>query len=1086
MKTKFFTLLLLIGSTTIFAQPWQTTIGNAVPPGAFLGTTNNQPLNFRTNNVQRAHINGNRVETIGGYTINANGFMGLGENSVAPAHPNGVWNDFGPFSLLHLNGSGTEVRPSGFRPWMQTGITLTDNHDLSYFGLRKVDTGLEKTETVIAWSDNPLSPSGPDDMVFRFFYPGNGNTNISSSLDNPGDIDGRHIARFTGKGEMGLGATFGDPAVLATYVRPASLLHMSVIEHHEAFLQITQQMGTGETVYDGLRLGIMSGTTINSSEPPCFLRWQEITPFIIQTDWNTSSGGLSTGNGERLRISSINAPGVPHPVGIQNNTTRVSISHSGNNEVSEPRSLLHMGYNTSPSGDGWRNWMDVGMFLNNGSDNMYVGLKKQKSGINDRYDAVVNWGDNQIASPGIGPDNLRFIFTSTIGNDNPPANSNDGLEIARMEPSVATTLAAPNFGMMGIGDFSPSGPNTAVTNVVNAKLDIDGDLRIRTVSERDDLTRVLVIDPDDHNRVHWRSMASLGGNVTANNGLSINPANNVQLGQTYSGTPAYSGVAELLNDREVPLKDNNILFSMANDKEKNMVVISSNGINENAALIVEDNLHRNAAHIIKDFNGIPQTGDNFALESYIRDYTSSTGAYFFGIKGQANGSNPLTPIRAGGLYGNAVGNYENYGVFVKQTNNNVYGNQGGRFEVIGNGNNFQRGVEGRAMGVSNENTGGKFIANNGTVNYGVWASAPSIGSNRAGYFVGLAESTVTGILSSDKMFKINVANIEKATDVLRKLKPHTYNMDVTHYPQFNFEDRLQYGFIAQEVAEVLPALVHDSYMPSELDSLGNEISPAVSYKSLNYNAFIPITVQAVNEISEKLDKATLSDQTVKTNVQSLTNSLDKVKQMRGVTYEWSNAAQNNMSLDSLPHIGFIAQEIAAIEPLLTFVDDSSLVHVNYDRVAPLLVESVKELDVKILAKDSLINHLQDEINTIKECLRSANICYGEGNRTMNNEGNNNENSKSIELVNTNSIILDQNLPNPFAESTVINYNIPAEVIEAKLLFYDLNGRIIKELIIDERGESKLTVYGTNLKTGVYTYSLIADGELIATKKMVKK
>ncbi|MCC7333340.1 MAG: tail fiber domain-containing protein, partial [Flavobacteriales bacterium] len=214
--------------------------------------------------------------------------------------------------------------------------------------------------------------------------------------------------------------------------------------------------------------------------------------------------------------------------------------------------------------------------------------------------------------------------------------------------------------------------------------------------------------------------------------------------------------------------------------------------------------------------------------------------------------------------------------------------------------------------------------------------------------------------------------------------------------------------------------------------------------------------------------------------------LDKVKQMRGVSYEWSNDAQNNMNLDSLQHIGFIAQEVAAIEPLLTFVDDSSLVHVNYDRVAPLLVESVKELDDKILAKDSIINHLQNEINTIKECLRTANICYGEGNRTINQNPNSGINQKSIELINSNSIILDQNLPNPFAENTVINYNIPADVIEAKLLFYDLNGRIIKELVIEERGESKLTVYGSNLKTGVYTYSLIADGELIATKKMVKK
>jgi hypothetical protein len=30
-----------------------------------------------------------------------------------------------------------------------------------------------------------------------------------------------------------------------------------------------------------------------------------------------------------------------------------------------------------------------------------------------------------------------------------------------------------------------------------------------------------------------------------------------------------------------------------------------------------------------------------------------------------------------------------------------------------------------------------------------------------------------------------------------------------------------------------------------------------------------------------------------------------------------------------------------------------------------------------------------------------------------------------------------------------------------------------------------TVYGENLKNGIYTYSLIADGELISTKRMIK-
>ena len=59
-------------------------------------------------------------------------------------------------------------------------------------------------------------------------------------------------------------------------------------------------------------------------------------------------------------------------------------------------------------------------------------------------------------------------------------------------------------------------------------------------------------------------------------------------------------------------------------------------------------------------------------------------------------------------------------------------------------------------------------------------------------------------------------------------------------------------------------------------------------------------------------------------------------------------------------------------------------------------------------------------------------------------------------------------------------------MEAQLLFYDMNGRIIKQVTLDERGEGKLIVYGENLQNGVYTYSLIADGKLIATKKMVKQ
>jgi hypothetical protein len=42
---------------------------------------------------------------------------------------------------------------------------------------------------------------------------------------------------------------------------------------------------------------------------------------------------------------------------------------------------------------------------------------------------------------------------------------------------------------------------------------------------------------------------------------------------------------------------------------------------------------------------------------------------------------------------------------------------------------------------------------------------------------------------------------------------------------------------------------------------------------------------------------------------------------------------------------------------------------------------------------------------------------------------------------------------------------------------------MKEYKISERGNCAMTVYASNLSEGIYSYSLLTDGKLIATKKM---
>jgi hypothetical protein len=83
-----------------------------------------------------------------------------------------------------------------------------------------------------------------------------------------------------------------------------------------------------------------------------------------------------------------------------------------------------------------------------------------------------------------------------------------------------------------------------------------------------------------------------------------------------------------------------------------------------------------------------------------------------------------------------------------------------------------------------------------------------------------------------------------------------------------------------------------------------------------------------------------SDERLKENILPLTNSLTKIKQLNGVTYQWKDREAGGDDV----RIGFIAQQVEQVEPLLVFtnkVDSYKGIHV--DSIIPMLVEAVKEL-----------------------------------------------------------------------------------------------------------------------------------------------
>jgi hypothetical protein len=91
----------------------------------------------------------------------------------------------------------------------------------------------------------------------------------------------------------------------------------------------------------------------------------------------------------------------------------------------------------------------------------------------------------------------------------------------------------------------------------------------------------------------------------------------------------------------------------------------------------------------------------------------------------------------------------------------------------------------------------------------------------------------------------------------------------------------------------------------------------------------------------------------------------------------------------------------------------------------------------------------------------------------------------VKSTDQNVIVLNQNVPNPFAESTVITYNIPVKFNKAQLLFTTSGGKTVRVVDIKAGGEGSLKIVADDLSTGVYMYSLVVDGKVIESKSMVK-
>ena len=856
------------------------------------------PLLFKTNAINRMKLNGlytsgSNQYAIDGFTfgatannINTSGYLLLG-----PENTNGTfYTTKGAYSALHIKGNlGGFVQELGYRPWMRTGITLTDNQDLSYFGLRQVGTGFDITETTMTWADNSSTANGPDDFVFRFTggnWSGSANT-TNNDLRTISDNDGLHIGRFTGDGLFGLGNTFGIqntsiPANL--YVRPQSIFHLSydrqanAVNERFGFMQVTLRdaaiaRGTGETEFDGLRFGIDNDvlTTAGTTYLNSYLRWQENTPFIVQTDWDNAAGGVEAG--ERIRVSTTASPGVPATLLNAVNTTRVAIPYNGNVPITTPNALLNLG--TNPVSN-FSRYMDDGVLTSLLSTNLFTGI------------SPVNYVKAPLtAVVGFGGSDLVFMNSNTSSN----LSNND--KICVRIDKTTNNVGIGNFGQLG-----------SINNAPSERIDVEGNGRFRDIPAQGGQSLIL--------------------------GLQISTTNPNDVELSRLGFNGSSSSVLLGNGTWGNLPSSSFGYLCTNTTSTSML---------------QGNSH------------VDLNGHNFFFNS-----------------GTPTSSSISNNVGIGDIYCNSI--------FRGKLDVYQNGGTGTAGYFITNGGGAPRGVAA--------------IDNSTNINgIGLYAAS----NNLAAYFNGTQILVGSTFVSSDIQLKHDIHPINNALSILDNLKPKQYFMDTLNNLNLNVSPEKQFGFIAQEVEQVLPNLVKDFQAPE--DSLAVQSSSSGSFKAVNYIGLIPINTQAIKELNAIVTaQATVID--------SLTHKLDEVN--------------------------------------------------------------------KRLSK------LEDCLSNLLPSLCEANATY-----LPENQNNlQNKQSENVKLSSLSSIVLYQNNPNPFNETTDIMVTIPVEVKNAQLKFFSINGTLIKEYTIEERGTSKLKIDGNELINGIYTYSLIIDGKEFATKKMIKQ
>ncbi|MBX3043344.1 MAG: tail fiber domain-containing protein [Candidatus Kapabacteria bacterium] len=135
-----------------------------------------------------------------------------------------------------------------------------------------------------------------------------------------------------------------------------------------------------------------------------------------------------------------------------------------------------------------------------------------------------------------------------------------------------------------------------------------------------------------------------------------------------------------------------------------------------------------------------------------------------------------------------------------------------------------------------------------------------------------------------------------------------------------------------------------------------DVNGNARFRSIGSGAYSGV----VNRTSDGTLTTATSDLRFKENIATLDNSLERVKQLRGVSFTWTSNPEYGT------RIGFIAQEFEKVIPELAFTNPTDgYMGINYAEMTAVLVEAMKEQQTIIDEQNKRILDQQNEIDELK-------------------------------------------------------------------------------------------------------------------------